>query len=51
MFILIDFADEEMKEITGVVGPFATEEEADEWDESTGQRWGAHLILPLRSPK
>lgn len=49
-YVLIDFADEEMKELTNVWGPFASEEEADRWDEGSGQRWGAHLILPLREP-
>jgi hypothetical protein len=49
-YVLIDFRDEEMREIVGVVGPFATEEEADQWDESTGQRMGEHLILPLWAP-
>jgi hypothetical protein len=51
VFVLIDFADEEMKEITNVTGPFASEEDADRWDEDTGQRWGAHLIVPLYSPE
>lgn len=49
-FVLIDFADEEMKEITTITGPFASEEEADQWDEGNGQRWGAHLIVPLHTP-
>lgn len=39
-YVLIDFRDDEMREIVGVVGPFASEE----------QRWGEHLILPLREP-
>lgn len=48
-YVLIDFADEEMKEITGVTGPFNSEEEADQWDEANGQRFGLHLIVPLYS--
>lgn len=51
MYVLIDFADETLTEITNVTGPFATEEEADAWDEGTGQRWGKHVILPIHDPK
>lgn len=50
-YVLIDFADEEMKEITTITGPFSSEEEADRWDEDNGQRFGLHLIVPLYAPK
>lgn len=49
-YVLIDFADEEMKEITTITGPFSSEEEADRWDEDNGQRFGLHLIVPLYAP-
>lgn len=49
-FVIIDYADETRQNVLGVTGPFKSEEEADQWDEGTGQRWGHHDILELRSP-
>lgn len=49
-FVLIDYKDDAFTEITNITGPFDTEEEADQWDENTGQRYGLHVIMPIYAP-
>ena len=49
-YVVIDFKEEAAPEITSVSGPFESEEQADQWDEATGQRVGKHFIAPLWHP-
>ncbi len=49
-YVIIDYADETFQTALRVTGPFKSEEEADQWDEGTGQRWGCFEIHELNPP-
>lgn len=51
MHVLIDFDENDLTKIAHVTGPFPTVEDADQWDEGTGQRDHAeYRIMELESP-